>query len=67
MAGKLVSVGTHNIRKGHQSALEEYQWDTTLNNNITFTSGQLIKLTYRQAPCNQTLESVLFFYSFYNN
>jgi hypothetical protein len=67
MAGKLVSVGTHNIRKGHQSALEEYQWDTTLNNNITFTSGQLIKLTYRQAPCNQTLESVFFDYRLTNN
>jgi hypothetical protein len=67
MSGKVVSVGTHTIRKGAPAALEEFQWDTTLNNNITFVSGQLVKLTYRHAPMNATLESVFLDYRLTNN
>jgi hypothetical protein len=69
LKGKLVSVGTHHIRKEATgtTALEEFQWDTTLNNNITFVSGQLVKLTYRHSPMNATLESVFLDYRLTNN
>jgi hypothetical protein len=69
LEGKLISVGTHKIRKSASgvTALEEFQWDTTLNNSINFISGQLIKLTYRHAPMNATLESVFLDFRLTNN
>lgn len=64
---KLIAVGTHNVRAPCPSSLEEYQWDINNLNQVTFTSGQLLKFTYRHAPKNESLESVFLDYKLQNN
>lgn len=64
---KLVSVGSHNVSKCPPTNLVEYQWDINNHGQITYTSGQLIKMTYRHAPKGQTLESVFMDYRVVNN
>ena len=65
---QIVAVGTHYMHKQpHFTGLEEIQWDVNNINQISFTSGQLLKFTYRHAPVNATLESVFMDYRVVNN
>jgi hypothetical protein len=69
LKGKQLSTGTHHLmkQKADASTLREVEWQTTLSNNIRFQSGQLIRLEYRYAPQNESLESVFLDYRLTNN
>jgi len=63
---KLVSVGSHTLSSCPPTSLQEYQWD--VNNLLaTYTSGQLLKFTYRHAPKGETMESVFLDYRVVND
>jgi hypothetical protein len=62
------AVGTHRIQQSKTpSHLQEYQWDVNNVNRINFTSNQLVKLTYRHTPRNETMESLFLDYVLTNN
>jgi hypothetical protein len=64
---KTIAVGSHHIKQDAQpSSFVETQWDVN-NLSTNFTSGQLIKLTYRHSPRSETMENVFLDYRLTNN